>query len=137
MALIKCSECGKEISDRAASCIHCGCPVGNAQDGVLRVELSSFLKLFASMSILVKFNGYSVVIKRGYYQDFLVPADGKNRTIQIYCSNIFTPTEYCYDRVFEIMLRSGESKKINICYNDGAWSQHDKWQYSEEYFVTK
>ena len=27
MALIQCPECGKEISDRAAACIHCGCPV--------------------------------------------------------------------------------------------------------------
>lgn len=27
MALIKCSECGKEISDTAKECIHCGCPI--------------------------------------------------------------------------------------------------------------
>ncbi|MCF8145964.1 MAG: zinc ribbon domain-containing protein [Deltaproteobacteria bacterium] len=27
MALIKCSECGKEISDKAEKCVHCGCPV--------------------------------------------------------------------------------------------------------------
>ena len=27
MALIKCSECGKEISDKAVACPHCGCPV--------------------------------------------------------------------------------------------------------------
>lgn len=27
MALIKCSECGKEISDKAAACVNCGCPV--------------------------------------------------------------------------------------------------------------
>lgn len=27
MALIKCSECGKEISDKATNCIHCGCPI--------------------------------------------------------------------------------------------------------------
>lgn len=27
MALIKCSECGKEISDKALSCPNCGCPV--------------------------------------------------------------------------------------------------------------
>jgi len=26
MALIKCSECGKEISDKAETCVHCGCP---------------------------------------------------------------------------------------------------------------
>lgn len=27
MALIKCSECGREISDKATACVHCGCPV--------------------------------------------------------------------------------------------------------------
>lgn len=27
MALIKCTECGKEISDKATACPHCGCPV--------------------------------------------------------------------------------------------------------------
>jgi|GEM_PF-6303739 len=26
MALIHCVECGKNISDSAAQCIHCGCP---------------------------------------------------------------------------------------------------------------
>ncbi|WP_083250441.1 zinc-ribbon domain-containing protein [Synergistes jonesii] len=28
MALIKCSECGKEISDKASACPHCGYPMG-------------------------------------------------------------------------------------------------------------
>ena len=28
--LIKCSECNKEISDKASSCPHCGCPVTNS-----------------------------------------------------------------------------------------------------------
>lgn len=27
MALIKCEECGREISDRASACVHCGCPI--------------------------------------------------------------------------------------------------------------
>ena len=27
MALIKCQECNKEISDKASQCIHCGCPI--------------------------------------------------------------------------------------------------------------
>lgn len=31
MALIKCPECGKEISDRAKACIHCGYPL---EDGL-------------------------------------------------------------------------------------------------------
>ena len=29
MALIKCPECKKEISDKSKTCIHCGCPVEN------------------------------------------------------------------------------------------------------------
>lgn len=32
MALIKCPECGKEISDKAPQCIHCGCPINNKVD---------------------------------------------------------------------------------------------------------
>ena len=27
MALIKCSECGGTISDKAKACPHCGCPI--------------------------------------------------------------------------------------------------------------
>lgn len=29
MALIKCEDCGKEISDKSDKCIHCGCPISN------------------------------------------------------------------------------------------------------------
>ncbi len=35
MAMIKCPECGRDVSDRAEKCIHCGYPLGGAarQDG--------------------------------------------------------------------------------------------------------
>ena len=32
MALIKCEDCGKEISDKAKACIHCGCPINLVQE---------------------------------------------------------------------------------------------------------
>lgn len=32
MALIKCPECGKEISDRATACPNCGCPIKHEED---------------------------------------------------------------------------------------------------------
>ena len=47
MALIKCPECGKEISDKSKSCIHCGYPLDNLEkesddcireDGINSVE---------------------------------------------------------------------------------------------------
>lgn len=37
MGLIQCKECGKEISDKATSCPHCGCPVdsmGSMSEGI-------------------------------------------------------------------------------------------------------
>ena len=29
MALIKCPDCGKQISDKAGACPNCGCPIAN------------------------------------------------------------------------------------------------------------
>jgi hypothetical protein len=34
MALIKCGECGKEISDKAEACLECGCPIKQPQESV-------------------------------------------------------------------------------------------------------
>lgn len=34
MALIKCLECGKEISDKASVCIYCGCPLNTSENNV-------------------------------------------------------------------------------------------------------
>lgn len=32
MALINCRECGKQISDMATNCIHCGCPIEKQEE---------------------------------------------------------------------------------------------------------
>lgn len=45
MALIKCPECGKQISDRAASCPNCGCPIGNAPTSIKVRALSDDRKV--------------------------------------------------------------------------------------------
>lgn len=34
MTMIKCSECGKEISDKASVCIGCGAPISTSPDAV-------------------------------------------------------------------------------------------------------
>jgi len=84
MALIKCPECGREISDRAAACIHCGCPLptvrpasadsGNAQkaaDGssdsrsaILRMDFDAVVSgpesASTSQSVFVKELGRNV-----------------------------------------------------------------------------
>lgn len=40
MALIKCPECGKEISDKASACPNCGCPLSEiVKSGVVKIKL--------------------------------------------------------------------------------------------------
>lgn len=41
MALIKCPECGKEISDRASSCPNCGCPISQTTQADSKYHVSS------------------------------------------------------------------------------------------------
>ena len=60
MAIIKCPECSKEISDKAKSCPNCGCPLEEiVTSGVVRIKMPNdivegFVGLFASRNATVK-----------------------------------------------------------------------------------
>lgn len=74
MALIKCPECGKEISDRAAACPNCGCPIksistaGTPSYAQIRVVLRTAKLTIAGQSakqgsiINVRVNGTSNIL---------------------------------------------------------------------------
>ena len=52
MALIKCSECGKEISDKATACVHCGCPVSKSNSEQKQIDFNeTFGDLFGGAKI--------------------------------------------------------------------------------------
>lgn len=129
MALIKCPECGKEVSDKAQSCVNCGCPIGSsASVSTFRVACNT-LQWFGNCSIVVEFNGEKKSINSGSYVDFAVPVDGKSRTANIYCVKGRTQGE------ITITVHSGESKKVTVWYdNTGLFAQ---WRYREEMFITK
>ena len=38
MSLIKCKECGKEISDQATMCPYCGCPTGQMRKTLVQID---------------------------------------------------------------------------------------------------
>ena len=41
MAMIKCPECGKDVSDRASSCPNCGCPIeSSSPNGTVKIKAS-------------------------------------------------------------------------------------------------
>lgn len=57
MALIKCPECGKDISDKSSACIHCGYPLEK-----LRISLDSVKvdeNIYNISSLHRKYNKYS------------------------------------------------------------------------------
>ena len=63
MALIKCPECGMEISDKASSCPNCGCPIAEmSASGTVRIKMPSnivegWVGLFSSRDASVSSNG--------------------------------------------------------------------------------
>lgn len=61
MALIKCPECGKEISDRAPACIHCGYPLDN--EPIVKSQSSNHFKKVVIPCYKEHVNGKLTAIK--------------------------------------------------------------------------
>lgn len=51
MALMKCPECGQEVSDKATTCIHCGCPIN--VENVVTVRLPADKNIVVTLSYQV------------------------------------------------------------------------------------
>lgn len=51
MALIKCAECGKEISSKASSCPNCGCPIEKETKKVIITRATGFPLIKGHISI--------------------------------------------------------------------------------------
>lgn len=65
MALIKCPECGKEISSRATSCPNCGFPIsGDAQNTQkeYRIELSVYMRIEATEQNVKVFYSNNLIV---------------------------------------------------------------------------
>ena len=65
MALIKCTECGKVVSDKAAACPNCGCPITKmSTGGIVKIKLpptelisGGWVGLFSSKDAYIRSNG--------------------------------------------------------------------------------
>ena len=83
MALIKCTECGKEISENAASCPHCGNPIKPVQVEAKKksspgcaIALVIVFLLFMAGTIMIDLEPAEMV---GYYKKEL--ANGSNKRV--------------------------------------------------------
>lgn len=83
MALIKCPECGEQVSDKAPACIHCGCPLSTTTN--------------ASKKFYVEVDGhnYDITELKEMYQAYNLQ---DQELIYQYCKSTFKkyPTSYNY-----------------------------------------
>lgn len=99
MGLIKCKECGAEVSEMAKSCPKCGCPINDSSDGI-RVNINK--KLIKRMAIIVVMVVLVIVFGKGFihpnlkFED-LVFKTSKVKRLLGYCSGINERDNYYWD----------------------------------------
>lgn len=79
-----CGKCGKEISDDAAKCVHCGCPVGSTKDNATVQSDKDNLQGFWASSEMKQKNNVSV-------QNVSVQSDNDNGGIGWLVLGVLSP----------------------------------------------
>jgi hypothetical protein len=87
MALINCNECGKEISDKADVCVHCGNPIDDIENNKIGIKVFKFrwliyillitllgvgIKLYSSLTSSITLYDKEFQVKEDHYMSFLV-----------------------------------------------------------------
>ena len=102
MALIKCPECGKEVSDKAEACIHCGFPLPKSElivHGLTQQVLGGTVKIFL--------NGVQVA-SVGKGEKVVIPIEADSM-LSVKCGINFIKEQR--------LIKAGKRTVINIIYN--------------------
>ena len=88
MALIKCPECEKEISDQTTQCIHCGCPITKIKPSPKTPFYKSKKLIIIIVSIIVISSIFIFAISQGFFgnQNSSTKNDESLEEINIYLS---------------------------------------------------
>ena len=111
MAVIKCPDCGKDISEKTKKCIHCGCPI--------KKEKSSSNRVFkiVLISIIISVIVFLIIILNERRNN------NKKFELQLYEDNL---TEITYN----ILNSSADSEKcgnlINNVWYNSIWEKDDE-----------
>lgn len=68
--LIKCSECGKEVSDKANSCPNCGAPV---KEDEIQEEIKTGIKVSKKLAIILII-ALSLIIVVAFVFGYFIPS---------------------------------------------------------------
>ncbi len=132
MALIKCLECGHEVSDKALTCPNCGCPVqlGRNVQAVpeQKHHKSNFGKILLGVvlcvAVLYFISGVMSIITKGgttHLSDLTFEVDNSTgRTYALKNGEAFDGTAYSDDEnLFSIHVSDGRVDYLEICHKNG------------------
>ena len=142
MALIKCPECGKEISDKASACPNCGCPISSSQ------SLSSVAGKDAAINKAEKKKKTGIVIglaaalvlfgiALGVYFAFLSPA-AKTEKAYVEAKTLLSSGQYevALSRFEELENYKDSKEMVSTCLFDMGKNemQNENWEEAISYF---
>lgn len=87
MAIIRCPECGKEISDKAKTCIFCGCPIQEAATtGKVRIKMpnnivNGWVGLFSSRRAVVRDSKGNILWTGNHGENACFEVNGETKII--------------------------------------------------------
>ena len=119
MAIIKCIDCGKDISDKAKICIHCGCPIEEEKtNGLVRIKMPQPEAFFTAAEI-TDINGNVLWSgKLGQVAEFYLD---EKTTVIINCGSLTKPFEAEIDPKgnpkFAVVLQGGIHWKSHYMLN--------------------
>lgn len=121
MALIKCSECGKEISDKSEICIHCGYPL-DLQLPTNEVSDADLSNLINEADKLIKTHSYTEAL--ALYEKAAVLG---NDIAQLWLGNIYSQglgVEKDYEKASQWFEKSAEQGNLTAINNLGFLYAH-------------
>lgn len=138
MGLINCPDCGREISDHAATCIHCGCPIKSSDEKETVIMSGVCNRVKGKLFVQ---NGSAILTnKRFIYLKHSLP---KMAVIGAFVN--FTEGSYDFDIPTSQILsiedgRQGISKTIIINTKDGNsynfyFTNREKWKIELSNFI--
>lgn len=120
MALIKCPECGKEVSSQLKKCNNCGYKLKQVSKkkkrNIITISLLILVLLVVSLVGIITINNKNEEKRNKEYHDLLVETGGKiylnSLMSELYCSEI---TKIWYESIFDRKsVYYGESFSKNI-----------------------
>ena len=126
MALIKCPECGNEISDKAQQCIHCGYPIPKSNEKIIiTTSKAPCPKCGANWHIIEGDNDVCKACGHIFGKEQIIQRKPTSSTQSLpHCPKCNSTSITAGQRGYKLMTGFlGSNKTVNRCANCGhSWS---------------